>query len=303
MPRKQPIHSAGSMTAQAALATECVRFRAGRALSRVQRLRSKTPLVLRPAHPKGPEPLVHHANDVARVALASGAAGPLGGDDLALDIQVGAGSALVFSEISATLLLPGARGGRSRMRISVHVEDNATFVWLPEPVIAAHDCDHVHDIDIKLTETSRLFMRDELLLGRHREQSGDLAQNIRIERNKRPLVHQQLRFGPGTRGCSSPAVLGPNQCIGTVLAVDPAWDAATPAARSFADNASLLPLAGPAVMLSALGPETLSVRRLVEQGMSLLGEPWTPAHAVSANAPEAGIAQTAGAGKRQPVTT
>lgn len=263
------------MTAQAFLVTEQIINAAGQCKSRVHRLRSQAPLVLRPTHPKGQEPLVHHADNVARVALASGAAGPLGGDELALDIHVGAGSTLVLNEISATLLLPGARGGRSRMRITVHVADAATFVWLPKPIIAAQDCDHSHDININLAPNARLFMRDELILGRHREPPGDLAQNIRIERDGQPLVHQQLRFGPSARGSSSPAALGSNECIGMVLAVDPTWSEKTPAADPFADNAALLPLAGPAIMINALGPETLSVRRLIDQGLSLLGEPWT----------------------------
>lgn len=80
-PRDAPARSATAMTARAALATERRIGNRGRILSRISVLRSDVPLVLRPALPKGPEPLVGHAPDVARVSLASGAAGPLGGDD------------------------------------------------------------------------------------------------------------------------------------------------------------------------------------------------------------------------------
>src|SRR3546814_16059171 len=109
------------------------------------------------------------------------------------------------------------------MRIAVTVEDDAAFVWMPEPVIAARGCEHVHDIDITLAPGARLFMRDELLLGRHDEQPGNLIQNLRVRVGGKPLLHQQLRLGPAARGWSSPAVLGAHKSIGSVLVVDPQW--------------------------------------------------------------------------------
>lgn len=273
----RPARSPAAMTARAVLSTVQRSDRYGNSISRVDVLRSKTPLILRPTRPKGPEPLVRHATDIARVALASGAAGPLGGDRFELDVHVGAGSTLLLSEISATLLLPGAHGGRSHMRIRITVDDDATLVWLPEPVIAAQGCDHRHDIDIELAPQARLLMRDALLLGRHREQPGDLDQRIRIRHNGQPLHYQRLRLGPSTRGWASPAVLGANKCVGTVLVVDPAWADDTPSSQLFATDAALMPLAGSAAMISALADDSLSLRRKLDQGISLLGEPWTPA--------------------------
>lgn len=264
------------MTARAELATHQVTDLHGRSVTRVHTLRSQAPLVLRPVQPQRFEPLIHQAAHVARVALASGAAGPLGGDMLELKIHVGAASTLLLSEISATLLLPGARGGRSYMRIRIRVDDGATLVWLQEPVIAARDCDHVHDIRIDLAPTARVFLRDELLLGRHREAPGDLLQNMRISRGGAALFHQQLRFGPAGHGATSPAVLGAHKCVATALAVDPLWQDAKPQARLFAHNAALLPLHGPAVMLSALAADTPTLRRRIRQGMAALGAPWMP---------------------------
>jgi urease accessory protein len=260
------------MTARASLATERVASGAGRAVTRLRILRSQAPLVLRPTLPKGPEPMVQPGAGVARVSLASGAAGPLGGDDLSLDIHVGQGSVLVLNEVSAMLLLPGARGGRSHMRISATVEDDATLVWLPEPVIAAHGCDHVHEITITLGVRARLFMRDELLLGRHRERPGNLTQRLCVRRGGRALFHQRLAVGSRARGWDSPAVLGAHKCIGSVLVVEPEWDEQVPGARVFGACAALLPLQGPAVLVSALANDTLALRRLLDQGAGLLGD-------------------------------
>ncbi|HET6492724.1 MAG TPA: urease accessory protein UreD [Burkholderiales bacterium] len=276
MPREPTTRSATAMNAHASLATEQVVGGTGGAVSRVRVLRSHAPLVLRPTLPKGREPLVQRMAGVARVSLAMGAAGPLGGDDFALDIHVGAGSTLVLNEISATLLLPGARGGRSRMRIAVTVDEDATFVWLPQPVIAAQGCDHVHEIDITLAADARLFMRDELLLGRHREQPGQLTQHLRVRRAGRSLFRQTLALGGAARGWQSPAVLGSHKCVGSVLVVDPAWNERTPAKRVLGCDAALLSLEGPAVLVSALADDTLTLRRQLEHGVSLLGAPWAP---------------------------
>ncbi|HET7268476.1 MAG TPA: urease accessory protein UreD [Oleiagrimonas sp.] len=277
------------MHARATLATEQVLDRHGHVASRVCVLRSHAPLVLRPTLPKGIEPGVDQAADVARVALASGAAGPLGGDEFALDVRVGAGSTLVLNEISATLLLPGARGGCSHMRITVHVEADATLVWMPEPVIAARGCDHVHDIRVELAPSARFLMRDELLLGRHREPPGDLLQNLRVRRGGRALFHQQLRLGPSARGWRSPAVLGANKCVGTVLAVDPAWANDVPGVNLFARDAALLPLQGPAAMVSALAADSLALRRTLHRGIALLGARWAPAAASAGAACDAAV--------------
>src|SRR5690606_33759757 len=143
LPLDHPIHQPGVMTARATLATRQDFDHTGRPVSKVHTLRSQAPLILRPTHSKEPEPQVLRTGSAARVSLVSGAAGPLGGDDFELNIRVGAGSTLLLNEISSTLLLPGARGGRSSMRINIAVEEDSTFVWMGEPIIAARGCHHV----------------------------------------------------------------------------------------------------------------------------------------------------------------
>ncbi|AHG64771.1 urease accessory protein UreD [Advenella mimigardefordensis DPN7] len=272
------------MTARATLATRQDFDHTGRPVSRVHTLRSQAPLILRPTHAKEPEPQALRTGSVARVSLVSGAAGPLGGDDFELNIRVGAGSTLLLNEISSTLLLPGARGGRSSMRINIAVEEDATFVWMGEPIIAARGCHHVHTINIELAASARLFMRDELQFGRHKEQPGNLLQNMRVKRDGQPLFCQQQQIGPAAVGWRSCAVLGQHKCMGTVLVVDPQWCAAQPQTNLFAADAALLPLEGPAVMISALAAETWTLRKHLEHGINLLGGGWSVATAEPARA-------------------
>jgi urease accessory protein len=74
----------------------------------ITRLRSDPPLVLRPTRPAGPEPLPRWGVDgpgTATVSLVAGAAGPVGGDQLRLDVEVGPGTALVLRSVAASLVL------------------------------------------------------------------------------------------------------------------------------------------------------------------------------------------------------
>lgn len=279
------------MSARASLSTKRGFDHAGQPISKVHVLHSHAALVLRPTQPKEAEPLVRRASQAARVSLVSGAAGPLGGDDFELNVCVGAGSTLLLNEISATLLLPGPRGGQSHMRINISVEDDASFVWMAEPVIAAHGCDHIHDVTINLASSARMLMRDQLLLGRHHEQPGDLLQNLRIRRGGESLFRQQVRLGPRALGWRSPAVIGAHKCLGTVLVVDPRWCEEPPASQLFAPDAALIPLEGPAVMISALAAETWTLSKRLSQGINLLGDPWSPA-ATTRDAQEGGHGTT-----------
>lgn len=267
----EPVRHANRMVARAALASELA---PGGRTSRVGTLRSDGPLVLRPCHPKGPEPLIHRHPGVARVAMAAGTAGPLGGDSYALDVQVGAGSTLVLLEVSAMLVLPGANGGPSRMEVSVRVEEGATFVWWPEPVIAARRCNHHHDVRIELAASARMILREEIILGRHGEAPGDLASRLRVTRDGAALYDQSLRFGPSADGWNGAAVLGNGGAVGSVVAVDPGWTDRPPTPLPFHRDAALTPLAGPGVAIGAVAADSLALRRLLARGLRELGPPW-----------------------------
>ncbi len=261
----------GAMNARASLASELAHDGSA---SRVSVLRSDGPLVLRPSSRKEPEPLVHGRRDLARVALAAGTAGPLGGDDYRLDVHVGAGSTLVLTEVSALLVLPGPSGEQSRMTIAVTVESDATLVWWPEPIIAANRCNHRHEVCVALAPTARMIMREELLLGRHGETPGDFTSRLRITRDGSALYDQQLSVGPSADAWSGPAVIGDNRAVGSVIAVDPDWETNPPAALPFHRNAVRTPLPGPGITISAVSPDSLALRRLLTQGVNDLGAPW-----------------------------
>ena len=87
----------------------------------------------------GEVPLLARRTGPGEVHLVGGAAGPLGGDDLSIDIRVAADARLVVRTVAASVALPGS--GRSRTVVTATV--HGRLEWLPEPVVAARRCDHL----------------------------------------------------------------------------------------------------------------------------------------------------------------
>lgn len=268
-----PQAGSARMLAHARVATE---LRAGPGVPRthVTTLRSDPPLALRQTIATRPEPGVSTTPGIARVSLTAAAAGPIGGDQYRLDVDVGAGSTLVLNEVSATLLLPSHDGAVSRSVIRIHVETAGTLIWLPGAVIAARRCDHLNEVQVELEEGARLLMREEFLLGRHHEPCGRLRQQVRIRQAGRSLYRQDLDLGGPASG--TPGVAAGYRAVGSLLVVDPAWHDAPPQVQELPGQAAMMPLAGAAVLISALADDSLALHHQLELGLAALGPPWQP---------------------------
>jgi urease accessory protein len=248
---------------------------ASAARTRITRLRSDPPFVLRRTHPVAREPLRQwnlQGEDAVHMSLVAGAAGPLGGDDLRLGIDVEPGAALVLRGVAATLALPGPHGQPSRVEVTIRVAAGAALAWLPGPLIAARGCRHRALTQVLLEPGARLLLREELLRGRHGEQPGAVAQRLRVCLGDNPLLDQEIAAGPEAMGWAGPAVIGGRRAVGALLLVDPDWvgtPIALPAPTPGADVA-LLPLDGPATLVTALAPDGLGLRQRLNAGLAAI---------------------------------
>jgi hypothetical protein len=91
---------------------------------------------------------------------------------------------------------------------------------------------------------------------------------------------------PGHRGRPAPASVPPRpgirtlwehpatplsrRAIGSLLIVDSAWSDGPPSAIPLHGDAAVMPLSGPAVLVSALCPDGLALRRSLDSGLALL---------------------------------
>ena len=178
--------------------------------TRLAVLRSEPPLLLRhtPA-----------AAGPATVYLLGGAAGPLGGDELRVEIVVGEGASLWVQGIAASVALPSAPSEPSRLTVTASVADGAELRWLPEQLIAAQGCQHLSSSYLDLGTGSRLLWREELVLGRHGESPGDVTVTMSLTRAGKPLLRQALQAGPRAPHWDGPGVLDGAKVVGCLIGV------------------------------------------------------------------------------------
>lgn len=178
--------------------------------TRLTVLRSEPPLLLRhtPA-----------AVGPATVYLLAGAAGPLGGDDLRVEMVVGEGASLLVQGIAASVALPSAPAALSRLTVSASVADGAELRWLPEQLIAAQGCDHLSSSYLDVGSGARLLWREELVLGRHGESPGDVTVTMSLTHAGRPLLRQALQAGPRAPHWDGPGVLDGAKAVGCLIGV------------------------------------------------------------------------------------
>ena len=243
-------------------------------VTRLPVLSSQVPLVLR----RTPD----------AVYVVGGAAGPIGGDELALRISVSAGAFLRVRTAAASIALPGPDGLESVLRVTVDVGAGARLEYLPEPVVVSAGARHATIIRVTLAEGASLLLRDEVLLGRHGEAGGASRTELRVSYAGRPLLRQSLEVSGTDTADLGPAVLAGHRGVGTLLHVDPALDgravdagypptfvadpttvaavdAGTPGAVGAASagqpTVAIMPLAGPAVLVTALANDAVTLRR------------------------------------------
>ncbi|MEV4349611.1 urease accessory protein UreD [Actinoplanes sp. NPDC049596] len=218
----------------------------GRGGTRLAVLRGESPLLLRRTGP-------------ARVHLVGGAAGPLRGDDLRLEISVGPGATLEINSVAAQLALPGRAGlPPSRLEIHASVASEGVLRWLPEPMIAAAGCDHLTVTEVEVADGGHLLWRDDLVCGRHNEDSGQVTMRTLIRYAGKTLYRHDLSVGPAAPGWSGAAILGSGRAVGTLVSTT----SRPPGPLS--GDAAVMPLAGPATLATAVGADIRQVRAALD---------------------------------------
>ncbi|MBQ1053417.1 urease accessory protein UreD [Micromonospora sp. C32] len=225
----------------------------GRGGTVLAELRGETPLLLRQTPGSGRGVTVY---------VVGGAAGPLAGDDLRLEIDVGPGAAVRLHTVAASVALPGRPGVVSRMAVRAVVHDGGALHWLPEQLVAAAGCAHLAESRVELAAGARLTWRDEVICGRYGEASGGVVVHTRVDYDGRPLLRQSLAVGPGAPGWAGPAVLGGAPATGSLLVVDPSLPHETSTVEG---TVARLPLAGgPATLWTATAPDAHTLRAHLE---------------------------------------
>ncbi|MFF0093305.1 urease accessory protein UreD [Streptomyces canus] len=225
-------------------------------------LESDGPLALRRTRGSGPE---------ARVMLVGAMSGPLGGDHFTVEADVLGGARLRLGSAAATIALPGQTKGEARYDVRITVADGGELHWLPEQLISAAGSDLHVATRIDLGATSRLVLREEQVLGRAGEEPGRLSSRLVLRVAGRTVLDQELACGPGAPGgWDGPAVLAGHRAVGQLLVVRPEFAEEPVTAQMLGEGAAVVPLAGPAALVTAVAPDALFLRRLLDEALAAL---------------------------------
>ncbi|MFD3512963.1 urease accessory protein UreD [Streptomyces sp. NPDC058657] len=237
-------------------------------------LQSEGPFALRRTRADGGTP------GTSRVTVVGAMSAPLGGDRLAIEAEVRDGARLTVDAAAATVALPGRLPVPASYDVRLTVGAHAELRWLPEQLISCRGSDLRMTTRVALDATARLVLREEQVLGRHGEPTGTLATRLTVHRGGRPLLDQELAYGPGAPGgWDGGAVLGGHRAVGQLLVVDELLADMEPRSRLLGGTAVLTPLAGPAFLVTAVAPDAREVRRVLD---GVLAEEWCQAAAPAA---------------------
>ncbi|MFH7334955.1 urease accessory protein UreD [Streptomyces sp. KHY 26] len=208
----------------------------------------------------------------ARVMVVGAMSGPLGGDRFTLHARVEEGARLHLGSSAATLALPGQAPGEARYDVRLDVADGAELRWLPEQLISATGSDLRVTTLAELAAGARLVLREEQVLGRAGETPGLLTSRLTLRVAGRTVLDQELSCGPGAPGgWDGPAALAGHRAVGQLLVVRPEFAERPPGARMLGECGALMPLPGPAALVTALAPDALRLRRVLDEARELLG--------------------------------
>ncbi|MCW2805567.1 MAG: hypothetical protein JWN06_3784 [Propionibacteriaceae bacterium] len=154
--------------------------------------------------------------DRCRVALIATRALLLGGDAVAIQIELGAGSVLELFDVAGTVAYPG-RGRSACWSVDVNIADSAALLWRGEPLVVSGGAEVERRLRVELGAGSTALVRDTTVLGRLNETGGQLRSrtDIRLQ-GQEILVEDQLLTRPQRE---LPGILGANRVIDTITSV------------------------------------------------------------------------------------
>jgi urease accessory protein len=191
--------------------------------------------------------------------LVGSAAGPVGGDDLRLDVTVGPGAHLTVRSVAAQLVYPGPTGALSVASVVATVDVDGALRWLPEPMLLVRGADHRSTCTLDLAARASLVWREEIVLGRADEVPGSLLQRWRVDREGRPLLRNDLAVGPRWPEYAGPAGVGAARVVATTLVVG----GSVKLQPSSGVRLAAMPIGPDATLVTALGCSVEAVRAAV----------------------------------------
>ncbi|HEY5820562.1 MAG TPA: urease accessory protein UreD [Propionibacteriaceae bacterium] len=152
-----------------------------------------------------------------RIALLATTALLLGGDEVELRVEVGAGQRLDLYDVAGTVAYHG-RGDSSAWRLSVEVQAGGALRYRGEPFVVSDGADVTRTTDLALDPDASLWLRETVVLGRHGQIGGRLRTHTRLRVGGHDAWREDQDLDP-TRTRCLPGLLGNHRVLDSVVAV------------------------------------------------------------------------------------
>jgi urease accessory protein len=160
-------------------------------------------------------------DDTVRIALVATRALLLAGDDVVVDVTVGAGVSAEIVETSGTVAYD-ARGGCAWWTVRCRVGEGGRLTWRGLPFVVAGGADVTRSTTLEVAGGASARLRETLVFGRSGVPGGSLRGSTRVELGGEVLVAEDLELTPAAR--SRPGILSGFRCLDTLLVVGERMD-------------------------------------------------------------------------------
>lgn len=217
-------------------------------------------LVQRPFYPEG---------GTCHVYLVHPPGGIVGGDQLALDVQVQPGAHALLTTPAATRFYRAGPHPAAVLQQEIRVRD-AAMEWLPQETIVFDGARATTRTVIHLEGEAQFAGWEVLCLGRPVNDEtfvqGSVAQDFHLYRDGQPLLLDRLRLQGSSAALGAPWGLDGGQALGTLL-MYPGTGADLPGLRALAEPGvrHAFTVVEGALLCRALAREAEPIRRLFTQ--------------------------------------
>ncbi|ERG69339.1 urease accessory protein UreD [Segniliparus rugosus] len=130
--------------------------------------------------------------------IVSSAAGPLGGDEVAVEIQVGEGASLTVRGVAASVALPGAEAHRSSWSWDLDIAQGGRLLLDPQPVIVAGRAAHHGATVLRLAAGASAVVVEQAQIGRTGERNGTWRGSLSVDLDGEELLRHSVGLGEGS---------------------------------------------------------------------------------------------------------
>jgi urease accessory protein len=198
--------------------------------------------------------------------LVQAAGGPLGGDELALAVHLGASTCLQVRSAGATVVQPSNPAAAAQWKVVADLAEGAVLDWCPEPTVICDGAELRSSMTVALQRGARAMLREMVVLGRTCQRGGRFHGELTVEWDGVPLLAHTLLLDGTDPVLAGPAGTGGARAVGMLAVVGegiggPPEDAGEEPGLCWACSA----LDGPGRLLLAVGDSPAVVTALLDR--------------------------------------